>query len=334
MSELKTNTATSLEKLPRVLFNGLNYTDWLNEAKGAGFSAFFDVSVAEAIRDFPSSTELTLNQIQGKLSPLDKDCFNLLMNTALKNAKALLIATRTLEEQYHTVIQDAKLAFDAIKLIKNYWNQSTVTQREVLKQKLEAMKMKEGDDTVLFLIQCKKLNRQLADCGDTVLTDTALAEKVLGKLPDSMEDLANQIRTNATMNHTSVTCDTLQTLFQLQGDAKSHKDLKNVTKNESETPPVASDANQIALIAKLTQTVKALMNQLNVGSSPKNKNHKHGCSGETCENCGKEGHSKSECWATRGGAVANRLSWYKPQLHLKSIIRGIKVNLHTLITLI
>ena len=35
-------------------------THGLNEAKGAGLSAFFDASVAEAIQDFPSSTELTL----------------------------------------------------------------------------------------------------------------------------------------------------------------------------------------------------------------------------------------------------------------------------------
>jgi ribosomal protein L34E len=79
----------------------------------------------------------------------------------------------------------------------------------------------------------------------------------------------------------------------------------------------------MALVNMVTKSVtksleKTLANQakqkVNFSPTPPNsqqqKNRKRERSAEVCENCGKQGHNKSICWADGGGAVGSRPDWW------------------------
>ena len=303
-------------KLPRVEFTGSNYSKWLSsllvEASGHGLRAYFDKDVAEQIRNLDSSHVLLLKEMKNEIAKEDEKKYHKSLSYALKNESALALVNATLRDDFKIVTAKAKLAFDAIELIREHWNQSSVTHREFLSRSLEAKHLDEDKDSVLFLLDCEQIRDQLHGCGDTSLTDSALAEKVLGKLPASMQNLASQIRTNSTINKTPLSCDSLKSLFQ------SHEASKNLAKSRKQESPLGSNEAKLipSLVSQITKTVtKSLLNHFKQGSPRTTGDNNRGQkrdrhSGVKCENCGKPGHGKPECWADGGGAVGSRPEWW------------------------
>jgi transposase InsO family protein len=337
MSEDKTKIDL---KLPRVLFNGKNYSKWypslLNEASAGGLSSVFNERVAVMLKNLPTSTELVCNELEmisdQSLSHFQSSPVSAAQQAQLKyalmNEKGLALVSATLRPEFRTVIANAKYAYDAVELIQKHWHQKTVSNREILSKTLEAIKLEEGKDSLLFVLECENLKEQLHSCGDESLTDSSLAEKILNKLPKSMENLASQIRTNATINKQDLTCESLKALFQSHEaakrlasrsnqeqpgyesqvqslvsvieeklplvDSKGQKTLKSIlalVKEDNSIP--SSAAPLVAALIKATPTKK---NQ-NIKKSTKRKLP------DPCENCGPDG----------GGAVNSRPAWFQSE---------------------
>jgi len=198
MSESTDNRFKNIKK--RVYFDGTNYSRWhqslLDEAKQDQILAYFDKDVSTFIATLPSAKELVLKDLRGEVSDDERKQFERNLEHVKLNDKALALVNATLRDDFKTVTVKTKLAYESLELIKAHWNQSTVQHREFLTKRLDNLKLDEGKDSILFLLECERLRDQLHDCGDKSLTDSALAEKILGKLPLSMKDLASQIRTN------------------------------------------------------------------------------------------------------------------------------------------
>ena len=95
-------TSSSSLKLPRVEFDGTNFTEWQtsleNEAAGNGLGGFLKEKVTEKLRVLPSVEDLMLSSLSGTV--LNKTEHHLHVNFMTKSDQCLALVKSTLRKDF------------------------------------------------------------------------------------------------------------------------------------------------------------------------------------------------------------------------------------------
>lgn len=162
MSKIPKFSMSSL-KLPHVISDGQNYTEWhqslLNEAGGNGHGVYLKKEIADVICGLEDMKTLIMMKLQGEVTPENQAKFNLAVEVALKNEQALTLVNATIHQDCKKVTKGAKLADDVVECMRKYWQQSTVTNHEILSAMLNGLCLEEGGNSVSFLLKCDFLKQ-------------------------------------------------------------------------------------------------------------------------------------------------------------------------------
>ena len=112
------NSTTSKHK--RIEFDGTNYIPWLQslmiEAEAKNFHAYFEKEIADAIRKWPTPSQLELAELQQSVE--NQTQHKLQLEKGYKNIEALALIKSTLRSDFREFIKGDKLAYDAVETMK------------------------------------------------------------------------------------------------------------------------------------------------------------------------------------------------------------------------
>ena len=213
-------------------------------------------------------------------------------NNAVYNQILLCISS-----ELQTAIDDTDVAANAWDILIRKFESRDPSKISIVQTKYENYYMTEGQSVISYITIMKEYRNQLNKMGETV-ADSSHAAILLCNLPDSWRTIAQTIR--------MIT----QVLDEIEERLEAHEaDLNAIEISSQAATAFITQSkglpkfNRLAPIRYNTHDQgRFLNNQHQQSYHPNNKPYYH------CNNCGREGHSASRCFAP-GGGLAGQTPW-------------------------
>ncbi|KAI3643169.1 hypothetical protein MP228_012724 [Amoeboaphelidium protococcarum] len=311
------NNQANNSKQSKVQFNGLNHSRWSRalktEMQELEVSAVMSQDASNRIVSLPTADDLLVMELaqfdnSGAVIPAnDKKAYiKCVKSLRQMDQKAQAILIQSLQEGKKPLVRGATTAWEMSKMVERVFQQNSLENRETIRLEINTAQMSSFSDPMAYLLHMKDLREDLVACGDSSMTEEALIMHILCRFPDKYksvkEDIYREInarvRAGAAATATAGAALPTQDIFEF---FQSQLHLK--IKRDKLAEMVVSQSQSNGVQSLLTRA------RSDNGDNRQRARKKQKVS---CANCGKTGHSESQCWADGGGDVANRPDWYQP----------------------